>query len=306
MCIAIYSLRGNDIPTDDILKTCFRNNSDGAGFAFNTDNYGVQIVKGFMDFESFITAFHKYNTEYGFKNRGVLIHFRIATHGKVNGSCCHPFPISSNEKHLKKIKFISPYAAIHNGIITLTADKDRCISDTMSFIKEYLSKISSNKGWFYNPKNIELIYELIDSKMAILNGNGDIVATEGFSQGKDGNFYSNDSYKCRLLGLYDYSFYWDWFNDIKDDCLECPLMQLKNKEVVCYEDGRVEEYEHGFHNLYPIYLTKEGDVYADYIDRTIGNRVPMENLTYMGKGQILSYQAPMSSVEFRKDATGFI
>ena len=45
MCIAIYSLKGTDIPSEDILKTCFLNNPDGAGFAFNKGGK-VHIVKG--------------------------------------------------------------------------------------------------------------------------------------------------------------------------------------------------------------------------------------------------------------------
>ena len=136
----------------------------------------VTLVKGFMNFESFISAFKKYDTKYSFKDRGVLIHFRIATHGGVNVGCCHPFPISSNEKQLKKSLLVSDYAVIHNGIIFLTAEKKNSLSDTMLFIKNYLTKISSNRGWFYNKKNTELIYELIDSKMAVLNGKGDITA----------------------------------------------------------------------------------------------------------------------------------
>ena len=100
MCIAIYSLKGTDIPREDILKTCFLNNPDGAGFAFNKGGK-VHIVKGFMDYKGFISAFKKYDAEFGFKQRGVLIHFRIATHGGVNVGCCHPFPISSNEKRFQ-------------------------------------------------------------------------------------------------------------------------------------------------------------------------------------------------------------
>ena len=92
MCLAILKLKGNDVPTDDILKTCFRNNSDGAGLAFNNDYGKVQIVKGFMDFDSFITAFHEYDRKYCFKNRAVLIHFRITTHGGTSKGNCHPFP----------------------------------------------------------------------------------------------------------------------------------------------------------------------------------------------------------------------
>ena len=83
-------------------------------------------------------------------------------------------------------------------------------------------------------------------------------------------------------------------------------MQLKNNEILYYEDGKVEEYEFGYHNLHPTYLTKDGDIYSDYEDCSLGDRVPMKNLIYMGKGRILNRQSPMSKVEFRKDVVGFI
>ena len=66
MCIAIYSLKGNEIPNDEILRNCFHNNGDGAGIAFN-HNGQVKIVKGFMDFNSFITALHEYDEKYNLK-----------------------------------------------------------------------------------------------------------------------------------------------------------------------------------------------------------------------------------------------
>ena len=83
-------------------------------------------------------------------------------------------------------------------------------------------------------------------------------------------------------------------------------MRLKKNEIVCYEDGKTEEYESGFHNLYPLYLTKEGDVYADYYGCDIGDNIPMEQLTYLGKGSVFNSKSPMEIIEFRKDAVGFI
>ena len=309
MCIAITSPVGTDIPNDDILRNCFQNNNNGAGFCFNTDNNQVQIVKGFMDFESFITALHKYDEKYCFKNRGVLIHFRITTHGGTSQSNCHPFPISNNPKHLKKTRFVSNYACVHNGIISLTADRKSDLSDTMLFIKDYLSKISGNRGWFHNPKNIELIEMLIDSKMAILNGNGEIISTSGFHKAEDGNYYSNTSYKTSYFSLYDFGFYSSWFDneiEIENEKLECPLMKLKKNEIVFYEDGRTEEYEGGYHNIYPLYITKEGDIYSDYADSITHGKVLMENLNYLGNGYIVSQKSPMKIIEFRKDIVGYI
>lgn len=179
----------------------------------------------------------------------------------------------------------------------MTADKKSPLSDTMLFIRDYLTKISSNRNWFYNKKNTELIYELINSKMAILNGNGDITATEGFHKGADGNYYSNCSYMNTCLSLYD-----EWFYD--DAFSEMPLMQLKRNEVVCFKDGRTEEYESGFHDLYPIYLTKKGDVYADYIGCSAGEKIPMEQLELLGEGSVFKINSPMEQTAFRKDAVG--
>ena len=309
MCIAIYGLKGTEVPTEDILKTCFVNNCDGAGFCFNTDNGKVQIVKGFMTWESFISAFREYDEKYKFKDRGLLIHFRIATHGSTNPGNCHPFPISSNPKHLKKPKFISNYACVHNGIISLTASEKSELSDTGLFVKDYLTKIASNKGWFYNQKNIELIYELISSKMAILNSNGEIIATKGFHQGDDGNFYSNNSYKAVYHSLYSWDFdeYLDIVSNERNKYeLECPLMRLKQDEILYYDDGKTEEYESGYHNLYSHYITKEGDIYADYADCCYLGRVPMDKLTYLGSGMIVSSRSPINIVSFRNDVTGYI
>lgn len=215
MCIAIAKPIGVDIPNDDILTNCFNNNPDGAGFAFNHNNE-VVIRKGYMKLKDFLDAFHKYDEKFGFKNRGVLIHTRITTHGGTNPQMCHPFPINSDEGALKKIEYCSPFAVVHNGIISLTsseATKKQDMSDTAIFVQKYLTKIAKNKNWFNNKANIELIYELIDSKMAILNGNGKIVMTNGFTE-DNGIFYSNSSYKeNRYRKLYN----WDWYDDYDYD-----------------------------------------------------------------------------------------
>lgn len=211
MCIAIAKPMGVDIPTDDILTNCFNNNPDGAGFAFNHNNE-VVIRKGYMKLKDFLDAFHKYDKKFDFKNRGVLIHTRITTHGGTNPQMCHPFPINSDEGALKKIEYVSPYAVVHNGIISLTsseATKKKDMSDTAIFVQKYLTKIAKNKKWFGNKANMELIEELIDSKMAILNGNGKIVMTSGFTE-ENGVFYSNSSYKeNRYKRVYN----WDWYDD---------------------------------------------------------------------------------------------
>ena len=212
MCIAIYSPAGNKVPCEDYLRNSFDHNPDGAGFAYNLPNHTVQIEKGFMDYKSFSKAFKKAARKHNFTDCGVLIHFRITTHGGTNQQCCHPFPLVADENIMKKTKVKTDYAVIHNGIISMTSEEAKKrdhMSDTMVFIERYLSKIASNKKWFNNKSNFELIYDMIGSKMAILNGYGAIHSTAGFTKDKDGNWYSNTTYKEPRIKYYwgDYDYY---------------------------------------------------------------------------------------------------
>lgn len=213
MCIAIGKLKGRALPSRDILETCWFNNPDGAGFAFNHRNM-VCTKKGFMTFDAFWDALCEYDKRYNLKDRGVLLHFRIATHGSHDATMTHPFPVQSDEGALKKIEYVSEFAAIHNGIITLTsaeATKSKVLSDTAVFVRDYLYPLSMNRGWFYHDFNIQLIEKLIDSKMMVMNGNGDIIKTSGFHE-TDGIWYSNTSYKDTWTRKGKYARY-DWDRD---------------------------------------------------------------------------------------------
>ena len=112
------------------------------------------------------------------------------------------------------------------------------MSDTMVYISKYLSKMATYPDWFSNPVTFELIYDMIDSKMAILRGDGTIKATYGFTEdAEDHNFYSNNTYKETRVkyvypavansqhgypyyGGYDYDdddyYYRGWYKDYRD------------------------------------------------------------------------------------------
>ena len=199
MCIAIAKKIGSKCPSLDTLRNFWDSNPDGAGFAFN-DAGRVVIKKGFMTWNDFKAAWLRYSKRYDFDNRGVLIHFRISTHGGTNPQNTHPFPVIADTGMMQKSECVCDYAAIHNGVISLTSSqayKERSVSDTLVFIRDYVSLIAQNKSWFKRRSNIELIDLLIDapsSKMAILNGRGEIIYTNGFIE-DNGVLYSNQSYK---------------------------------------------------------------------------------------------------------------
>ena len=319
MCIAIAKPIGVEIPNDDILTNCFNNNPDGAGFAFNHNNE-VVIRKGYMKLKDFLDAFHKYDKKFNFKNRGVLIHTRITTHGGTNPQMCHPFPINSDEGALKKIEYCSPFAIVHNGIISLTsgeATKKKDMSDTAIFVQKYLTKIAKNKNWFNNKANIELIEELIDSKMAVLNGNGKIIMTSGFTE-DNGIFYSNSSYKeNRYKKVYN----WDWYddysydygygdyltangyisdgkggwikskddkkvvvpksvNDLNEDYIG--LMMLQKGETLVYADTTTDEYCEDI----VFFVDEENNVYVSFEPEDVYNVHIITPLEYYGEGVI--------------------
>ena len=325
MCIAIAKPIGVDIPSDEILTNCFKNNPDGAGFAFNYNNE-VIIRKGYMKLKDFLDAFHKHDKKFDFKNRGVLIHTRITTHGGTNPQMCHPFPISSDEGALKKIEYTSPYAVIHNGIISLTsteATQKKDMSDTAIFIQKYLTKIAMNKNWLFRKENIELIEDLIGSKMAILNSKGKIFMTNGFIE-DNGIYYSNTTYqdnKTRWVSYYD----WDWDEDLyskdyknylksqgyekkEDGKWEktktkskvksydtedyFPLMILNPRETVVYEDTTTDDYTEDV----LFFTDEEHNIYITFDTVDKDEKEVISPLEYCGLG--LFYNSNLQPIEF--------
>ncbi len=309
MCIAIYSPIGVKPPCEQYLRNSFENNPDGAGFAFNMNGY-VQICKGYMTFDSFIKAFERYDKQYGFTNKGVLIHFRIGTSGKNNKANTHPFPITESVELLQKTDVKSNFALIHNGIISgVSIEDDKKLNDTMVFTRDIVSRIASNKGWFDNSKVFELIYELANSKIAILSSNGKIHATKGFTKDADGNYYSNSSYTYSLgsrYGRYGYTGYYGYYDCFDSEMLEVPLMRLQDGEIAVFDDDTAEEFDKSYHADYPVYLSQEGEIYQDFTGYGASS-LAYDELTFLGTGVFvdsknISNKDGYIQIPFRKDA----
>lgn len=315
MCIAIYSLKGNLLPSEEALRNSFESNPDGCGFSYAYKGT-VYTYKGFFKFDTFYERLMECDKKYNLKNCGVLLHFRIATHGSIVAANCHPFPLSSNENKLKSSYTKSKYAVIHNGICSCTTDaaKKGVLSDTALFVRDYLSKIATFDNWFSNPHTIKLIEQLIESKLAILRNDGEIISTDGFHKGNDGNHYSNYSYMERGFGLYSCGFLDDWYGECygpNEEAYVMPLMELKPQECIYYNDGNVEEYRTDYHPLYRTFVTEECEVYTLFERGDFEDRIPFEKLCYVGEGEIVDsfFSIPKDSIKmsvFRQDAVAFI
>lgn len=188
MCVILVKERGIELPTKDILESCWKRNPDGAGFMFN-DCDKVVIMKGFMTFEEFYLRLQTANEFYHLKEKGLVIHFRIATSGLKDKGNCHPYPISNDNLDLRKSFITTELGIAHNGIIRSYNGKDKILNDTQLFIKNDLFELNSLDKKFY--KNLifqSMIERLIDgSRLVFLNKKGEIIKLGNWFQ--DGNYY---------------------------------------------------------------------------------------------------------------------
>lgn len=194
MCIAIYKPAGKTI-TKDVLKVCFDNNSDGAGFAYvNTDYHGnrrLRVYK-YMDFEPFYEKYEKYTRL--MPESPFVIHFRIKTHGKKDIANCHPFVIDHDT------------VFIHNGIIS-GVGHDAEMSDTRLFNREILQKLP--KLWYKNDAIIKLVEDFIGlSKLVVLDVDGTAkIINESKGVWHEDIWWSNETFKVRRT--YTTTSYWE-------------------------------------------------------------------------------------------------
>ena len=210
MCIIAYKPNNVDFPMDSILKNCYENNPDGAGFMY-AHNGQVVIRKGFITWDSFKNALDRARKITGDRVPYVM-HFRIATQG-FEKTMTHPFPLSSKMSNLKKTKCNCNIGIAHNGIINLTSDGAQDYSDTMKFITDYLSLIIQSYGWYKNERTKQLIERLMGScRLAVLDKNNHCeLLGQGWIE-DNGIFYSNSTYsykKYSYVDAWDSKTYWD-------------------------------------------------------------------------------------------------
>ena len=202
MCIIAVKPIGEELMERRILENCFNYNNDGAGLMYNLDGK-VYIEKGYMNFKNFYNRLLELDKEIGLKDRGLVVHFRITTSGGTCMENCHPFPISNKGKDLKRLNFVTDIGVAHNGIISgYIPPKGSPYSDTQLFIKNYLYDIKKeHEDFLTNPSLLFAIEKTVGSKLAFLDGEGNITLVGKFIEEEDGCSYSNETY-LDLTDLY--------------------------------------------------------------------------------------------------------
>lgn len=212
MCIIAYKKEGGKFPENKELYYCFQNNPDGAGYMY-VDKGKVHIVKGLMTFEDFISSLEKTVSIFGVA-RSYVLHFRLSTQAGVRKDCTHPYPLSDKMSDLRKLKAVCDIGIAHNGIISLTSNKEKkkiTYNDTMTFITKYLAILINNKFYYKNRQLIKLIKKLTNSKLAILDNTGhcEIIGDNWIEAGD--MLYSNDTYLPYIPFVYQDFEYFEYF-----------------------------------------------------------------------------------------------
>jgi len=153
MCILILKPKGVKLPDYTTLCRCAKRNPHGYGYA-------VQGQKPFktLDYNKFIDSLYSVD-----EDKAMMIHFRLATHGSIKPSNCHPFRDE-----------INGLIFAHNGVLNIRTLKDKTDSETA--FKLLFSPSSDKFG--YGSKQFTNAVESIrgDSRFGFMNDDGDIIA----------------------------------------------------------------------------------------------------------------------------------
>lgn len=189
MCVICVKDKMVKLPDDTTIKAMWNRNPDGAGYMYS---HGGQLFirKGYTNVDKFIEDIRK---EVMLEDAAVL-HFRISTQAN-NVTMTHPFPLTTEMKDLKELKFDGTYkiGVAHNGIIRLTTDhRENEFSDTALFVSKYMTRIVRRASDLDDVYVKNIIEELIGTtnKLAILDQDGIITLIGSFTE-KDGLKYSN-------------------------------------------------------------------------------------------------------------------
>ena len=191
MCIICVSKSGVRQPGEATIRAMFLNNPHGAGYMVARGGR-VEIHKGFMNLGDYLRAIR---AECFTPQDSVVYHFRISTQAGVNPEMTHPFPLSNQPGRLRRLDQSCRIGVAHNGIIRLTSDpNNKRYSDTAIFVADYLSQILHTRADLRDRRKLSVVYQLAQSKFAIMDGGG-YVATVGAFIHERGLLFSNGSYR---------------------------------------------------------------------------------------------------------------
>lgn len=173
-------------PDYERLYTASLHNPDGFGFAVHADDH-IVIGRG-MDIDCVLDEYMKAVTLY--PDGPSMFHLRLATHGGVNTSNCHPFWVDA--QHMT--------CMAHNGILPIDVPRYESRSDTRIFAEDVFPHIGIAALNSHKMRKKLRKYTGSYNKLAFITVDPESHVTyriigEDLGHWREGVWYSNDSYK---------------------------------------------------------------------------------------------------------------
>ena len=255
MCIIVAKPAGTSIPLTETFDNCATSNKDGIGFAYNKTGEKPTITKGFKDVPMLLKMLEMHKVT---KEHNLVIHFRLATHGKKDQGNCHPFPLSQSFEHMRELDCTCDCAVAHNGVFSSMPQSPEH-SDTMKFVGGILASPEVINNLDSKPiKELVRGYCGFSSKLAFLRPQG--ITLIGDFELSDGVHYSNKQFEswgyrggrhnwneyCEIHKKYDvcYKKYekegktYCYMHKVYDNCKWCTI---HNKWDSCVYDKEIAE-----------------------------------------------------------------
>ena len=201
MCLIVAKAKGVSLPEDDYLRNGYESNNDGAGICYwKKGSNKVIIKKDFINVEHLIFWLKRHIE----KEDSLIVHFRNATSGLIDEGNRHPFPLTKDEKLIRKVSMNCDLAVAHNGVMYTFNNKMSELSDTQNFIITILSDKLIKTNIYKNETLRKLIGGMVGSynKFAFLNKEGSLLFLGEFIKEKvdEGEvYYSNKSYETKIV-----------------------------------------------------------------------------------------------------------
>lgn len=176
MCLIIHQPKGHTLSRSHLLDIARRN---GDGFGIMRAEKGVLYTfRDVLTDDDMLAAYAEHAA-----GRDCILHWRQATHGKVNKANAHPFPIGN-----------SPVAMVHNGMMDVgcpVAD----MSDTWHYAEYVLGPVAkSNPNLFFDPawQSVNAGAIGAGNKVVILHADGRLaILNRSAGVEHQGRWYSN-------------------------------------------------------------------------------------------------------------------
>ncbi len=126
MCLLIHK-PANVTFTDEELRDFYTRNQDGYGVMYAEDGK-LHSQKALGSVDDWVAFFRSH------EHRELCVHLRMRTHGDIDLTNCHPYPVYGFEGEAVAM----PMLLMHNGVLATGNAKDPSKSDTWHYIRDWL------------------------------------------------------------------------------------------------------------------------------------------------------------------------